>query len=85
MVPLLPTFCVESSNSRKCHLKKDFKYFDFLFTAYIFCIFSSVDFSHQSVDFSHQSVDFSHQKVPSALLPQGVSAPQKVTKGYKRY
>ena len=50
-----------------------------------FCIFSSVDFSHQSVDFSHQSVDFSHQKVPSALLPQGVSAPQKVTKGYKRY
>ena len=74
MVPLLPTFCVESSNSRKCHLKKGFKYFDFLFTAYIFCIFSSVDFSHQSVDFSHQ-------KVPSALLPQGVSAPQKVTKG----
>ena len=39
MVPLLPTFCVESSNSRKCHLKNGFKYFDFLFTAYIFAYF----------------------------------------------
>lgn len=77
MVPLLPTFCVKSSNSRKCHLKKASNILIF-YSGIYFCIFSSVDFSHQSVDFSHQ-------KVPSALLPQGVSAPQKVTKGYKRY
>ena len=83
----------------KMPFKKGFKYFDFFIHGMYFCIFSSVDFSHQSVDFSHQSVDFSHQsvdfshqsvdfshqKVPSVLLPQGVSAPQKVTKGYKRY
>ena len=43
MVPLLPTFCVKSSNSRKCHLKKASNILIF-YSGIYFCIFSSVDF-----------------------------------------
>ena len=84
MVPLLPTFCVESSNSRKCHLKKGFKYFDFLFTAYIFAYFLVWTFPTKVWTFPTKVWTFPTKKCPQPYCHKGFQRRkrlQKVTKG----
>ena len=84
MVPLLPTFCVESSNSRKCHLKNGFKYFDFLFTAYIFAYFLVWTFPTKVWTFPTKVWTFPTKKCPQPYCHKGFQRRkrlQKVTKG----
>ena len=84
MVPLLPTFCVESSNSRKCHLKKASNILIFLFTACIFAYFLVWTFPTKVWTFPTKVWTFPTKKCPQSYCHKGFQRRkrlQKVTKG----